>query len=142
VAITAFVCALCEVDITEALRPMAEAELAFRTGEAGVPRGHFAALSEPWSYPEFVTGRSAAHVHCGDEGVIAFAAGDFLVHPDDARHRVMARATYGCCGPQPRGELNATCANDHPVGTLHGDECWSSLVFRLRGDRVEAIRLE
>jgi hypothetical protein len=130
----AFLCKRCGAELTDFLGELGEEDLLFATGEATVPPGHYARLSRSWRYREFVRGYVSA-----DGDLLAFAAGDFLLNRADVRHQMSGKAVHGCCGWQPRDEPNALCANGHEIGTLHSDECWSAVVFRLLGQAVEVV---
>lgn len=137
----AFACRICSAALTDFLRELPGCAAA-NAGEPMVAAGHFVRVDRPWSYRDFVTGRrEEVHYHSADGESVAFEVGDFLVDPADVQHRIGAGASYGCCGPQPRGEANAVCTNGHEIGTLHGDVCWSPLVFRLMRDAVVEIVL-
>jgi len=136
---TFFCCAACDVELTEFLTPLSETALDFEIGANAVPAGHFVQLSSAWTYRDFLAGRQLGYSGApGNHDVIAFEADDLLLHIDDVSHLVMPKAAYGCCGLQPRGELNATCRNGHPIGTIHGD-CWAASVFRLAKSRVSVL---
>ena len=135
----AFLCRLCGIELTDFLSPADQQALLFRRGEAAVPYGYYVRISRPSSYREFVSESSADQYTSPDGDEVAFATGDYLVNSESVRYRMSRGAAYGCCGPQPRGEANAVCANGHEVGTVHGDECWSPLVFRLLGAAVEVV---
>lgn len=140
---TAFLCNRCGVELTPILQEASEQELAPTTGCAAVAPGHYVELGESWTYRDFVTGRSPENQYVGTDGdLIAFAAGDYLLNFADVRHSIASNAAHGCCGLQPRDELNATCTNGHVIGTVHADECWSALVFRLTKRATEAVELE
>jgi hypothetical protein len=101
-----------------------------------VPRAKFIRLTVSWTYRDFVTGRKPDHTYVSEDGdVAAFGANDYLLNIEDVCHLVVAKAQYGCCGLQPRGELNATCPNGHAIGTIHSD-CWTPSIFRLDHNRV------
>ena len=74
-----------------------------------------------------------------DGDVVAFEAGDYLLNVADVRYAMTPGAAHGCCGWQPRGEANAACACGHPVGAVHSDACWPSIVFRLIGRAVAEV---
>ena len=136
-----FACRICPPALTDFLRERPACE-AVSAGEPMVAAGHFVRVDRPWSYRDFVTGRRAEVRYLSADGeVVAFATGDFLLDAADVAHTLSPGARHGCCGPQPRGEANAVCTNGHEIGTLHGDACWSPLVFRLLRDAVVEIVL-
>jgi hypothetical protein len=135
---TAFVCRRCGAELTDFLDELDEGSLQFVAGEPVVPSGAYVRLSRPWSYRDFL--KAAAFNYLSSDGeLVAFDAGDCLLNEADVRHRIAKGAVHGCCGWQPRDEANAVCLGGHAIGTLHSDECWSPIVFRLLGEAVEAI---
>jgi hypothetical protein len=140
---SAFVCRRCGGDITGFLQRREADALQLVTGVWVVPAGRFVRLDRDLDYATFVTcGGQRGSYRSPDGEVLAFQRGDFLLHEDDVRGlRIAKGATGGCCGLQPRGEANLTCPCGHPVATLHGDECWSPLVVRLWGDRVDEVAM-
>ncbi len=134
-----FVCMACNTELSPFLERIPAASLHLARDTAAVPPGQYAVLASPWSYRHFVTGGQPGSFYSGsDNDVVAFEAGDFLLHPDDVRHLVSKGAAFGCCGYQPREEMNATCPNGHPIGTLHSD-CWAAHIFRLSARHVHAV---
>ena len=138
---TAFCCKECGVAFTDFLRPVSENSLRLTIGSAALPAGHFVRLSDAWRYHDFLTGRSAnEHYQGADRDVIVFESGDYLLHIADVRHVMVANAAFGCCGYQPRDEINANCPNGHPLGTVHSD-CWAASVFRLSFRHVVLVEV-
>lgn len=136
----AFICKQCGVSLTDFLEEYPEARLLLETGSEVVPSAAFVRLSAAWTYRQFVTGHSLLHHYVSSDGdVLAFLRGDILVRSTEIRHSVSARASSGCCGPQPRAEANALCQCGHDLGTLHGDRCWSPLVFRIFSHAVSEV---
>jgi hypothetical protein len=129
---TAFMCKRCGAELTDFLQELSETSIFLETGKAMIPPAHFVRLTQAWSYREFVTGRKPDHHYPSADGdMIVFEAGDFLLNISDVSHLISKGAIHGCCGWQPRHEANSLCANRHEIGTIHSDECWSPVVFRL-----------
>ncbi len=134
-----FSCATCGVELTEFLSQMPEDELRFDVETPAVPRGNFIQVAFSWTYRDFVTGRKSGHTYGSADGdLVAFEANDYLLGIAEVRHLVVANARYGCCGLQPRAELNATCPNGHAIGTIHSD-CWAASVCRLAHTHVTQV---
>ena len=137
---TAFTCRQCGASLTDFLTEYPEDQLLLETGSEMVPSAAFVRVSVAWTYREFVTARSPDHSYLSADGdVLAFLPGDLLLRSAEVLHKVHPRASSGCCGLQPRAEANALCACGREIGTLHGDLCWSPLVFRLLKDAVCAV---
>lgn len=126
-----FSCATCGIELSEPLCQLPEDSLQFTIGDHALPAKRFIRLSSPWTYRDFFTGHQAGHGYLSPDGsLIAFEAGDYLLNIHDVNHGIFAHSRYGCCGFQPRNELNAHCSNGHPISSLHSD-CWAASVFRL-----------
>ncbi len=137
---TAFTCSHCGAPLTDFLEEYTENQLVLETGAEMAPSAGFVRVSVAWTYREFVTARSPAHSYLSPDGDLrVFLPGDLLLRTTEVDHKVHPRASFGCCGLQPRGEANALCACGHAIGTVHGDLCWSPLVFRLLGDAVSEV---
>ena len=138
--ITAFFsCAICSIEVTDFLTQMPERSLRIEAESSALPVGYFIRLSSRWTYRDFVTARKTGDTYLSADGnLVAFEADDYLLNINDVRHLVSANAVHGCCGFQPRDELNATCLNGHPIGTIHSD-CWAARVFRLAHDHVRIV---
>lgn len=137
---TALTCRHCGASLTDFLDECPETQLVRETGADMVPPGMFVRVSAAWTYREFVTARSRDERYLSPDGdVLAFLPGDLLLRSTEVVHQIRPDASFGCCGLQPRGEANALCACGCAIGTLHGDLCWSPLVFRLLGDAVCAV---
>ena len=137
---TAFTCSHCGAPLTDFLEEYTEDQLVLETGAEMAPSAGFVRVSVAWTYREFVTARSPAHSYLSPDGDLrVFLPGDLLLRTTEVDHKVHPRASFGCCGLQPRGEANALCACGHAIGTVHGDLCWSPLVFRLLGDAVSEV---
>ena len=137
---TAFACKECGVSLTDFLEEYPEDHLVLETGSEMVPSVAFVRLSAAWTYRQFVTARSPLQSYMSPDGnVLAFLPGDILVRSTAVVFSLHPRAAHGCCGPQPRAEANALCQCGHELGTLHGDLCWSPLVFRLLSHAVSAV---
>ena len=137
----AFLCKTCGEQLTDFLGSAAEASLDLRAGEAAVAQDRYVELARSWTYRDFIAGVDGSFYVSPDGDIVAFSAGDFLLNVDAVRHAMKAGASFGCCGWQPRDEINATCANLHDIGTVHSD-CWASAVLRLRPDLVEKVLLD
>lgn len=137
-----FLCKECSTELTDFLEELSEETLAFGTGETAVPLAHYVKLSQSWTYRDFISGRHAHHQYLSPDGdLIVFNSQDYLLNILDVHHHIAQKSSYGCCGWQPRNELNALCPNGHEIGTVHSDECWSSLVFRLSKEHVELVAI-
>ena len=138
----AFICKACGDELTDFLHRLDEAELKFERRESAVPAGGYFEITQPWTYQDFITdGGLRGHYISSDGDLIVIEPGDFLLNVADVQHRIAEGAVHGCCGWQPRNEPNATCANGHHVGTLHSDDCWSAIVFRVIGNKVDKLLL-
>ena len=134
-----FSCATCGIEVTEFLTQMPERLMRLEAQSSALPVGYFIRLSSSWTYRDFISGRQGGHNYLSADGdLVAFEAHDYLLNISDVRHLVSADAVHGCCGLQPRDELNATCPSGHPIGTIHSD-CWAASIFRLAHDHVNVI---
>jgi hypothetical protein len=140
--VTFFCCATCGVELTDFLTWLPLYQVQLEMNFPALPSGRYAVLDTPWTYRDFVTGGKTGFSYVSDEGdIICFDSGDYVLNIKDVRHLLGMGATYGCCGLQPRAELNATCVNGHPIGTIHSD-CWAALIFRLGRGHVRSFSLD
>ena len=119
---SAFVCRRCGLELTDFVAVCEGIPSHVASGESVLMRGSFHRLSQNLTYKDFMA-LSGSGYRGEDSEQIAFAAGDWLLHPEDVRYRIKPGASPGCCGWQPRGEFNALCDCGNELGTLHSDEC-------------------
>ncbi len=139
VIVTAFVCGLCGVELTDFLQELDESKFPrpWAADFETIPAGFFLRAKSDWTL-----GQMTGHIYANKEqgNIVVVRSQDYLLHEFDGTMREGAR--FGCCGYWPeRGEINANCKNGHPIGTIV-DECHIPHLHRLASDAVELVKVE
>ncbi|MGW2017847.1 hypothetical protein [Streptomyces sp. NPDC001927] len=152
-----FVCARCEVPLTEPLTRLPEVpEPPFFAwwdadepgpSPATVPSGRYAIETKPYGAPLVATDipgpamprRGTMGNGRGQWLVSQGPRGNIVINPDDARGLTLQHTSSACCGATPDGGMNQMCACGTLVATLCSD-CCLPYELHLSADHVRAVR--